>query len=152
MSGMTSERLEELRRIAEAATPGPWEDAIIRWNRDCYPTQASLKRLRKAVTSDDVNLALRAFAAALRENRWKNHPGYTGPERVEVRGQIIDVWGYHTGGWSGNEAIINVLQQSWLFEWLLERYDAGGHFYFNLERLMRLSGQEGGSGDVSTVE
>lgn len=24
MSGMTSERLEELRRIAEAATPGPW--------------------------------------------------------------------------------------------------------------------------------
>ena len=25
MSGMTSERLEELRRIAEAATPGPWE-------------------------------------------------------------------------------------------------------------------------------
>ena len=28
MSGMTSERLEELRRIAEAATPGPWE-----WNK-----------------------------------------------------------------------------------------------------------------------
>ncbi len=25
MSGMTSKRLEELRRIAEAATPGPWE-------------------------------------------------------------------------------------------------------------------------------
>lgn len=24
MSGMTSDRLEELRRIAEAATPGPW--------------------------------------------------------------------------------------------------------------------------------
>ncbi|WP_158304223.1 hypothetical protein [Caldicellulosiruptor hydrothermalis] len=51
-------------------------------------------------------------------------------EEVEVRGEKKKVWGYHTLGWSGNEDIIQVLKTSVLFDMLLERYDAGGHYYF----------------------
>jgi hypothetical protein len=40
------------------------------------------------------------------------------------------VWAYHTLGWSGNKDIVAVLENSWLFDWLLERYDSGGHYYF----------------------
>ncbi len=36
----------------------------------------------------------------------------------------------HTGGWSGNETIIEVLQHSlfWMFFW--QRSERGGHYYF----------------------
>lgn len=83
----------------------------------------------------DYKQAIAAFYAALRENRY---PDYCGPDRVEVRGEVIDVWAYHTGGWSGNENIIAVLKESWLFGWLLERYDRGGHYYFRpVERVLK---------------
>ena len=39
----------------------------------------------------------------------------------------------HTGGWSGNEEIINVLQESmfWVMYW--QKSERGGHYYFELE-------------------
>ena len=101
--------------------------SLIEWTEDGYPTEASLERLRKALQDEDTHKAIEAFYAALRENRW---PDWCGPERVEVRGEVKDVWAYHTGGWSGNEDIISVLHESWLWGLLLERYDTGGHFYF----------------------
>ena len=104
--------------------------SLIEWTEDGYPTEASLERLRKALRDQDVRKAVEAFYAALKENRW---PNFCGPERVEVRGEVMEVWGYHTGGWSGNEDIIGVLQESWMWGWLLERYDAGGHYYFKLK-------------------
>jgi len=105
------------------------DDRIIEWDEDGYPTPESLQRLRQALKDDDIKKAKKAFYAALRENRY---PDLCGPERVEVRGEVIDVWGYHTGGWSGNEEIIAVLQESELFWWLLQRYDRGGHYYFQM--------------------
>lgn len=103
---------------------------IIEWDENGYPTAESLRCLRKALKAKDFMQATKAFYAALKENRY---PDYCGPERVEVRGEVIDVWGYHTGGWSGNEDIIAVLKESWLFDWLLERYDRGGHYYFRVD-------------------
>lgn len=102
-------------------------ESIIRWDSGGYPTEESLERLREALRSGEIPTAVRAFYAALRENKW---PDWCGPERIEVRGEQLDVWAYHTGGWSGNESIIDVLLESWLFWWLLQRYDAGGHWYF----------------------
>lgn len=112
---------------------------LIEWDENGYPTETSLRRLRKVVRSQDIQKALGAFYEALRENAYSN---FCGPERVEVRGEIVDVWGYHTGGWSGNESIIAALQRSWLFEWLLERVDRGGHFYFRPpEKVLREMGE-----------
>jgi len=111
---------------------------IIEWNEDGYPTKSSLECLRKEVKSKNYKRAIEAFYAALRENYY--HPDYCGHERVEVRGEVVDVWAYHTGGWSGNEDIIAVLQESWLFDWLLERYDWGGHYYFRpIEQVLTLN-------------
>lgn len=100
--------------------------SLIEWTGDGYPTPGSLDRLKTALEDEDMANAIRAFYEALRAN---HDPDWCGPERVEVRGEVIEVWGYHTGGWSGNEDIIAVLQESWLWSWLLERYDRGGHYY-----------------------
>jgi len=99
---------------------------IIEWTDDGYPTESSLQRLRKALKTNNIQKAKKVFYLALREN----HYDWCGPEKIEVRGEVIDVWGYHTGGWSGNEDIISVLSESWLWHYLLERYDSGGHYYF----------------------
>jgi hypothetical protein len=108
---------------------------IIEWD-DGYPTTKSLHQLRK-VLDKDYKQAVATFYAALRENYY---PDYCGPERVEVRNKVIDVWAYHTGGWGGNESIITVLKESWLFDWLLERYDSGGHYYFRpMERVLTVN-------------
>lgn len=105
-----------------------FDERLIEWTDDGYPTEESLKRLSDALRDKDVRRSLKAFYAALHEN---HYPDYCGPDRVKVRGHVIDVWAYHTGGWSGNEQIIGVLQsESFMWGYLLERYDAGGHFYF----------------------
>jgi len=115
---------------------------IIEWDENGYPTARSLQRLRKALKAKDYKQAIEAFYEALRENYYT---GYCEPERVEVRGEVTDVWAYHTGGWSGNEDIIAALRESWLFSWLLERYDRGGHYYFRpMERVLKKENCEGG--------
>ena len=103
--------------------------AIIEWDKNGYPTTKSLEQLRKALNTENYKKAIEVFYEALKENYYTE---YSRPERVEVRGDVIDVWAYHTGGWSGNEDIIEALKDSWIFNWLLERYDSGGHYYFRL--------------------
>jgi hypothetical protein len=59
---------------------------------------------------------------------------------------IVDIWHWndyvvldgdnlelHTGGWSGNEDIINSLEKNWLF-WSLTwvKSEKGGHHYFKI--------------------
>lgn len=106
-------------------------ERIIEWDSKGYPTEESLEKLKQAINNtkdiDGCKRAVEAFYSALEENIYED---YCGSAKVEVRGEVIDVWEYHTGGWSGNEAIINTLQQSWLWNLLLERYDRGGHYYF----------------------
>ena len=107
---------------------------IIEWDNEGYPTEESLEQLEKIlapiVLDQDRATAKDAFYAALKENCYKHA---CGPARVEVRGETIDVWEYHTMGWSGNESIIRVLSGTWLWGFCLERFDAGGHYYFRPE-------------------
>jgi len=99
---------------------------IIEWDEDGYPTEESLDRLEKELNSKDFHRAIKAFYEALKENFYD----YCGSNKIEINGETVEVWAYHTGGWSGNESIINVLKKSWVFDLLLIRYDRGGHYYF----------------------
>lgn len=98
-------------------------------DEDGYPTQESLEGLRAILAGGDGQRAVDAFYLALTVNRY----GFCGPTHKEVRGQVIPLWEYHTGGWSGHEAIIEALASSNRLLWgrLLQRYDAGGHYYFH---------------------
>ena len=102
---------------------------IIKWDGQKCPTAKSLRQLRMELEDENIEYAIEVFYAALKENIYHD---YCGPEKIEVRGDIIDVWAYHTGGWSGNEDIIDILEKSSYFKWLLKRYDAGGHYYFKI--------------------
>jgi hypothetical protein len=109
---------------------------IIEWDSDGYPTEESLEQLRKAIDNKNFQKATEIFYEALKENFYSDACRL---EQTEVRGEVINVWAYHTVGWSGNESIINVLKDAWLFGWLLERYDSGGHYYFKPpEKIMRI--------------
>ena len=104
---------------------------MIEWDENGYPTEESLQRLREAVQQRDPGQALRALYLGLCEHA--KHVGHCGLTECEVRGEKLRVWEYHTHGWSGNEAIIGCLEQSPYWHWILQRYDAGGHYYFSLE-------------------
>lgn len=102
--------------------------SVIEWDDEGYPTDESLKRLEEAIENGPFPEREKYFYAALGENIYINL--YPPKTKVEVRGEPTDVIQYHTNGWSGNEAIINTLSKSFLFDFLLERYDKGGHYYF----------------------
>ena len=112
--------LEDLKRVEML-------NSIIEWDENGYPTEESLEQLEK-VLNGDLKKAIKAFYAALKENCYGDYA--VGLTKKEVRGEEIEVWEYHTLGWSGNEDIISTLSQfpHWLL--YLERYDAGGHYYF----------------------
>lgn len=103
---------------------------IIEWE-DGYPTEESLAELKKVLNGNEITNAVQAFYTALKENYYSHLCGLT---KVDVREEPMDVWEYHTSGWSGNEDIIKVLNQSWLWDIFLERYDRGGHYYFALQK------------------
>ena len=103
------------------------DGSIIEWDEYGYPTQESLEKLEQILNGNDIRKAIKAFYSALKENYY---PDCCGSTEVEVRGKIEKVWEYHTGGWSGNEDIIRVLKNSWVWSLTFERYDAGGHYYF----------------------
>ncbi len=113
---------------AEVLEKAEMLNSIIEWDEDGYPTEESLEQLEK-VLNGDLKKAIKAFYAALKENYYGDSA--VGLTKKEVRGEEREVWEYHTFGWSGNEAIISTLSQFPLWSvYLLERYDAGGHYYF----------------------
>ncbi len=124
---------------------------MIEWDVNGYPTEGSLRRLRRELRMWRANLgrAIEAFYLALAD---PGPYGASGPERVEVGGEVRDVYGYHTGGWSGCEEVIGTLREvmapkgnRWvwpLWDMLLQRYDRGGHYWFDLpERAQAWLGQ-----------
>lgn len=103
---------------------------VIEWEEG-YPTEESLDNLNAILQGKDYERGDKAFWDALKENMYSD---ITGPTKVEVRGELSDVWQYHTAGWSGNESIIYTLQRSIYWGLYFQRQDAGGHYYFKLTR------------------
>ena len=96
---------------------------------DGYPTPASLRALRRY---DPLHEPLDGFLTLLREI-W-----YLGGFKLE--GDKLEL---HTGGWSGNEDVIEALQPRrprnvnfWYLSW--EWAKRGGHYGFGLSQLRQL--------------
>lgn len=99
-----------------------------------YPTQAELKAIREW---DHANP--RGLFAYIRDEVWCwPHLIREGPDGI---------WYMSTGGWSGNEEVIDALQQNtmfWLFYW--KKSERGGHFEFDLSRALPKKEQDESGG------
>src|SRR5690606_30016502 len=121
---------------------------VIIFDASGYPTEESLEKLeqdlQEAWDQNDWEKAAMLFYTALRANIYGDK--YCGPGKVEVCGEMIDVWEYHTGGWSGHESILAVLKRSPFWHLWLNRYDRGGHYYFEPpEKIMAVFRRRKGS-------
>ena len=85
-----------------------------------YPSEVVLRFLEKE-TSIDV-----PFIATI-EGEWE----FADCDFFVWKGEVLEL---HTGGWSGNEDIIRALQRNKAFWKLLEKEEAGGHYYFKLKK------------------
>lgn len=91
------------------------------FDKDGYPTEATLDAIKQWPYSDFVGLM-----------------GFCGdawhwPDHWEPNGRRIEA---HTGGWSGNESIINALGENFIF-WTMcwQESKRGGHYVFELPAL-----------------
>jgi hypothetical protein len=84
-----------------------------------YPTEDQLQRVEKWDLKDPEGLI--AFIHSL---WWMPDWGF----KIEKKDDVLSVE-LHTGGWSGNESIIDALQENmiWHFSW--ETSKRGGHYW-----------------------
>ena len=87
---------------------------------DGYPTEITLKRCRELTgteTAEDILSSLELIW------HWPHH--------VRLSGNVLEL---HTGGWSGNEDVIEALSESmfWLVCWMESK--RGGHHRFDLSK------------------
>jgi hypothetical protein len=85
-----------------------------------YPTDEELEAIEQYdICKDGVNGLLDMLEAT-----W-----YYGHPYFVREGEKLEL---HTGGWSGNESIIEVLQKNyfWFFYWT--KSERGGHYYFEI--------------------
>ena len=89
-----------------------------------YPDEESLKQIRDW---DLTKKPLQGLLDLVADNtQWADR-------QISQTGKRVIRYEYHTGGWSGNEDVIDALHHNFLF-WSLfrTRSDRGGHFYFKI--------------------
>ncbi len=93
-------------------------------NKDNYPDKTSLRQIREW---DYLNQGVQGLLNLVKENT--NHPDFS----FSMIGKRVLHFEYHTGGWSGNEDVIDALRQNWLF-WSMfwQKSTRGGHHYFKI--------------------
>lgn len=93
-------------------------------DKDNYPDEVSLKAIKEW---DVLKKGVKGLLDLIQENtNW--------PDRqISITGKRILRFEYHTGGWSGNEDVIDALRQNFLF-WSLfwKKSISGGHYYFRI--------------------
>ncbi len=99
-----------------------------------YPSASWLDRVSSLVQNESSPIAYYTFLYCLTLNKYTDYDNVqaVGPAVVRLNGSKYHVWAYHTFGWSGNEAIIDAISESLLWEYFLEIYERGGHYYFTL--------------------
>lgn len=92
---------------------------------DNYPDEQSLKRITEwDLSTQDIY----GLLDLIQDNtNWADR-------QIEISGKRVIRFVYHTGGWSGNEDVINSLRCNHFF-WSLfwEKSIRGGHYYFKIE-------------------
>ena len=89
---------------------------------DGYPTDAFLQSIRDWPYKSGFNALLEhAMQGHIYDKYWSCEPDENGGK----------VWRISTGGWSGNESIIDALEENSMF-WLICWYQSrrGGHYIF----------------------
>ena len=90
-----------------------------------YPDEASLKQIKEW---DILKQGIQGLLDLVYENtNWADR-------QIEQAGKRVIRYVYHTGGWSGNEDVIDALHHNFLFWGLYwEKTTRGGHYYFKIE-------------------
>ena len=110
---------------SELTTVEPTDVVLV--DRDGYPTKIALTKLRKMTDGVEWDLErVKNLVEYLREIWWQPDWGI----EFETKKNKWKLW-LHTGGWSGNEEIMQVLRESifWMLYWRI--WKRGGHFYFS---------------------
>ena len=100
------------------------------FDRDGYPTEEALDKLRKWPMEDAVGWLEEA------RSLWY-YPSHAKMEyRTSPFGKPEVFWTFATGGWSGNEEVISAMRENhilWAFTWQLSA--RGGYFEFSLPKV-----------------
>ena len=93
-------------------------------DKDNYPDEASLKAIREW---DILKNGVNGLVDLIEENT--NWPDWS----FSIAGKRVLRFEYHTGGWSGNEDVIDALRENLLF-WSMfwRKSTVGGHYYFRI--------------------
>jgi len=92
-----------------------------------YPDEKSLKEIKEW---DILKQGVQGLLDLVAENtNWADR-------QIRVTSKRVIRFEYHTGGWSGNEDVIDALRRNFLF-WSLfwEKSTRGGHYYFKIKPL-----------------
>ena len=87
-----------------------------------YPTEDELKKLKEWDAFHDP----KGLIDFIRDIWWMPDWGFILTGKRALRLQL------HTGGWSGNEDIMNVLAENFSFWFYFEKHLRGGHYYFKI--------------------
>lgn len=98
-------------------------------DEDNYPDEASLKEIKEW---DILEQGVRGLLDLVKENtNWADR-------QIYIRGKKVLYFEYHTGGWSGNEDVIDALQRNTLFWWMCwQKSTRGGHYYFKTDSYLK---------------
>ena len=94
-------------------------------DKDNYPDEVSLKEIKEW---DILKHGVQGLLDLIEDNtHWKDR-------QIHQTGKRVIRYEYHTGGWSGNEDVIDALRHNFLF-WLMfwEKTTKGGHYYFRID-------------------
>ena len=97
-------------------------------DKDGYPTEEELETIRKW---DWIDGDIRKLLDHVEECWWEPEWGFCLTGKRVLRLEL------HTGGWSGNEEIIGVLQDTMFWTLYWERSKRGGHYIFKIPPLKR---------------
>jgi len=95
-------------------------------DKDGYPDEGSLAKIKEW---DILKQGIDGLLDLIKENtQWADR-------QISQRGKYVIYYTYHTGGWSGNEDVIDALHHNFLF-WAMfwQKSTRGGHYYFRIKR------------------
>ena len=96
-------------------------------DKDNYPDEASLKGIEKW---DILKQGVQGLLDLVEENTCT--PDWS----FSLKGKRVLRFEFHTGGWSGNEDVINALRNNiFFFPMFWEKSTRGGHYYFKINNM-----------------